>query len=179
MMHVERLTIPTAPPVDAIAAILHLRVGGDSELENEAIDHALAAAQELEHYAQLALLTQTIRVTLPEWPCVDIFPLPIAPMLTGAAVTVTDDAGPFAGFTALSGLRPALRLAADRPIGKVIIDYEAGFGADHNAIPRDLHLAILDQATASFDCRGAFDGKNNGMSPHLARIAARYRRVTL
>jgi len=44
---------------------------------------------------------------------------------------------------------------------------------------QDILLAIADQASASFDVRGAGDGKSNGMSPHMARIAARYRRVAL
>ena len=37
---------------------------------------------------------------------------------------------------------------------------------------------ILDQASAFFDARGQ-DTEGTGMSAHMARIAARYRRVTL
>ena len=92
---------------------------------------------------------------------------------------VTVDGSSFDGFAVIAGLRPALRLTGERPCGLIVVEYQAGFGDAVEDIPEDLRLAILDQAAASFDWRGQDDGKSNGMSPQMARIAARYRRVAL
>lgn len=186
-MHVERLTVPVGLPFNQSDLEDHLRVIGQGDLEQayEVARLANAAARELEHYAQLALLTQTIRVTLAQWPWSDTFRLPIGPVLIGATVTVTDEGTAFPGVTLLAGLRPALRLAADRPGGQVVVEYEAGFGADVAALPSDLRLAILDQAAAFYDARGLLDQRGaaqsqmTGLSPHAARVVARYRRVAL
>lgn len=176
-MHVERLTASINDPFDQRDLEEHVRVPPEDRYE--VTTHARAAASELQHYASLALLTQTVRVTLSAWPGAEILPLPIAPVVSGASVTVTDDGAAFTGFELRPGLRPALRLTDNAPLGEVVIEYEAGFGTDHSAIPHDLRLAILDQATAFFDGRGPGDGRTDGMSPHMARIAARYRRVAL
>lgn len=178
-MIVERLTTPAGYPFATNTVADHLRLDGD--LVTEGNRHAKAAAGEVESYGQLALLTQTIRVTLEVWPEMNTlaFPLPIAPVINPASVTVIADGLAFTGFTVITGLRPALALTGDCPTGRVVIQFEAGFGADPAAIPPALAHAILDQAAAFYDARGAGDGKTNGMSPHMARIVARYRRVTL
>lgn len=178
-MIVERLTIPTGQLFDRNAMVDHLRL--DDDLVTEGYRHVQAAAGEAEAYGQLALLTQTIRVTLDAWPDLHgpTFPLPIAPVIDAGSVTLTADGLPFTGFTVIPGLRPALALTGNCPTGRVIVQYQAGFGATAAAIPPVLAHAILDQAAAFYDVRGAGDGKTNGMSPHLARIVARYRRVSL
>jgi len=176
-MITERLTIPTGTPFSVIDLAAHCRVEGWGE--DEITLHAQAAVAELEQYAQLALLTQTIRVTLDAWPRGHCLTLPIAPVIDPVSVTITVDGTAFHGFAVLTGLRPALRLTGAMPCGVIVIEYQAGFGDTAADIPRDLSLGIMDQTSASFDMRGAGDGKTNGMSPHMARIAARYRRVAL
>jgi uncharacterized phiE125 gp8 family phage protein len=180
-MITERLNRSSVQPFDSADLEIQVRVT-DTDQIAEAHRHALAAATELEHYAQLALLTQTIRVTVDAWPRSSWFALPIAPVIDPLSPTVTVDGVAFDGFAVVGGMRPALRLTGDRPCGLIVIEYEAGFGADADAIPADLQLAILDQATATYDERGAGGGKTahtSAVSPHMARIAARYRRVAL
>jgi uncharacterized phiE125 gp8 family phage protein len=106
--------------------------------------------------------------------------LPIAPYVAGAPLAVTIAGQAVAGFTVVDGLRPALRLT-DLPVeGEVVVTYLAGFGATVAAIPPDLRHAILDQAAVAYDLRGRSDPKSGiGLSPHLARVAARYRRVAV
>ena len=176
-MIVERLDRSTVAPVVWDHLLAHVRV--DSEQGTEVNRHAHAAAQEAEDYGQLALLTQTIRVTFEAWPDLTVLPLPIIPVLTAGSVTLVADGLAFTGFTVTTGLRPALALTDVRPVGRVVVQYQAGFGASATDIPPALAHAILDQAAALFDDRGAGDGKTNGMSVHMARILARYRRVAL
>jgi uncharacterized phiE125 gp8 family phage protein len=104
--------------------------------------------------------------------------LPVAPYVSGAPLAVTVAGLNVTGFTVVDGLRPALRLA-DLPVeGEIVITYQAGFGAALAAVPPDLRHAILDQAAVGFDLRGQSDPKfGTGLSPHMARVAARYRRV--
>jgi uncharacterized phiE125 gp8 family phage protein len=177
-MIVERLTTPTAPAFDLNNLKKHCRIdGGDWDIELSG--HGTAAATELQSYASLALIDQTIRVTLPAWPRTDTLGLPIIPMIDPLSVTVTADGVAFEAYAVTAGLRPALRLSGDRPCGVIVIEYLAGFGPTASSVPADLVNAIHDQASAFFDAKGAGDGKTNGMSPHMARIAARYRRVAV
>ena len=177
-MIIERIQTVVGLPYSAAMVADHVRVL-DVEGSNEASQHALAAAREAEHYGQLALLTQTIRVTLDVWPECDRLPLPIAPVLLANTVTMTVDAVAFTAFAVSTGLRPSIGLTAARPCGLIIIQYTAGFGDQASSIPADLAHAILDQAAAFYDERGNIMGKSNGMSTHMSRIVARYRRVAL
>lgn len=177
-MHVERLTQPVALPFDEIDLRYHLRAT-DGHFAFEVTTHGRAAAAELERYAELALLDQTIRVTRGGWTRTDCLDLPIAPLVDPLSVVVTVDGVAFDQFAVIAGLRPALRLTGERPCGHVVVTYLAGFGPSAPDIPRDLAVALMDQAAATFDLRGDNEGKGTGMSPHLARIAARYRRIAL
>ena len=177
-MIIERLSMPTLPAVSLTDLKEHCRVDGYS-FDYELARHGKAAATELETYAALALLDQSIRVTLPVWPRKDTFGLPIIPMIDPLSVTVTADGVAFEDYAVCTGHRPALRLSGDRPCGVIVIEYLAGFGPTATSIPADLANAIMDQAAAFLDAKGAGDGKTNGMSPHMARIAARYRRVSV
>lgn len=178
-MIIQRTPISTERPFDLNAVALHIRVELGEELDTELANMAGAAAAELEAYAQIALLTQTVTVTLENGPPRSWFELPVAPLNDPLSVVITVDGTAFDAFAPVAGLRPALRFTDGKPCGLVVITYEAGFGDTAADIPPDLGNAICNQATAYFDMRGAGDGKSNGMSPHMARVAARYRRVSL
>jgi uncharacterized phiE125 gp8 family phage protein len=176
-MIVQRLTQSVELPFDQANLAEHSRVTTDDAAE--LIHHGIAAASELEQYAQIALLDQTIRVTLERWPRASTLALPIAPVLDPLSVTVTADGVAYDAFAVVTGQRPAIRLTGAKPCGVIVIEYQAGFGALAEDLPPDLLHAIMDQAAALYDARGPGDGKSNGMSPHMARIAARYRRVAI
>ena len=178
-MIIERINRPTGATVTLGSAKAHLRVdGNDSDVE--IMTMIAAAGRELEDYACLALLTQTIRVTLDCWPRASGFPLPIAPLLDILTVSVTADGVAFDAYAVIAGQRPALRLTGERPSGLVVIAYEAGFGIGASNIPADLGIAVLDQVAILYDMRGVTDPRQGtGLSPHMARTAARYRRVAL
>jgi uncharacterized phiE125 gp8 family phage protein len=176
-MQVERLTRLSASYASADEIAMHIRADYP-DMIMEASRMADAAALELEHFASIAIFNQSIRVTLPEWGDRERLVLPIAPYLDGAPLAIAIDANPVTSFAVIHGTRPSLRLTGVVPEGEVVVTYQAGFGDELAAVPRDLRHAIIDQAGLMFDMRSA-DLKGTGMSPHMARIAARYRRVGL
>lgn len=177
-MIIERTPLTDALPFDLALVAGHCRAEGDY-FEAEVARMASSAASELEAYAQLAILDQTVTVTLERGPARSLFDLPIAPLIDPLSVEVTVDGVTVDAFAVIAGRRPAIRFTDGRPCGLVVIVYQAGFGATAADVPQDIANAICDQTAALFDMRGAGDGKGNGMSPHMARVAARYRRVAL
>lgn len=178
-MIVERLNALSVLPFDPVKLATHCRVDGAAG-QAEVTDHGKVAAAELEQVAQLALFNQTIRVTLEGWTRGATLALPVAPMLDPMSATVTVDGQDFDGFAVVTGNRPTLRLTSCLPACDVIvIEYLAGFGDELADLPADLVHAVMDQASAYYDARGIGDGKSNGMSPHMARTVARYRRVAV
>lgn len=141
---------------------------------------AAQAALELEQFAQVALLFQTIRVTLFD-PQRDFgLSLPVGPVLGDAVPTVTIDGEAFDKFEFHGGNRPYIQwraaLAWDG-IGRISVEYQAGFGETAASIPADLSQALKDQAAVLYDGRGQMDARSLTTSPHLARVGARYRGV--
>jgi phage conserved hypothetical protein, phiE125 gp8 family len=159
-----------AVPVHLDDAKQHLRVMHDDEdLLIQRL--TLAAAREIEVYAELALTRQTISLTvLAEGG--DNIPLPLGPLAPGAEVTV--DGSPL--VNGIGGGRWPMLMLPDWMTGPVAVTYEAGFGDTADSVPDDLQLAIMEQAAFAYDNRGNADAKP-GLVPAAARIAARYRRV--
>lgn len=159
---------------------VHCRVDGDHD--DQAISRmAWAAALEIEQFAQIALMTQTIRLTIFDPAPTPGLRLPIGPVADDDTPTVTIDGQAFAGFGFAGGNRPYIRwdqsfhdLLPDR----LTIEYQAGFGATAGDIPPDLAQAILDQAALHYDGRSPMSAKELTTSPHMARIGARYRGVS-
>ena len=178
-MLIERVNRPTGGAVSIDRAKVHCRVDlNDSDVQ--IADMTAAATRELEDFAGLALQTQAIRVTPECWPRATVFPLPIAPVLDILTVSVTADGEAFGAYAVIGWQRPALRLTGERPSGLVVIDCEAGFGDMPGDIPADPGMAVLDQVAILYDMRGVTDPRQGTcLSPHMARTAARYRRVAL
>jgi len=178
-MIIQRTPLSAALPFDLSVVETHCRADFDPSFDIDLARMAAAAAHELEAYAQIALLNQTITVTLEDALRRSVFDLPIAPVIDPLLVGVTVDGAAFDDFAVITGQRPALRFTNGKPCGLVVIQYLAGFGDSAADLPQDIENAIADQAAAFFDMRGVGDGKTNGMSPHMARVAARYRRVSI
>lgn len=141
-----------------------------------------AAAAEVEQFAQVALLDQTIRVTILDLAHGDNVALPVGPVADGSSATVTVDGQPFTGFDLVTGLRPYLIWAASirgKASACVVIEYPAGFGDKASDVPPDLAQAILDHAALTYDQRVPTEAKVLSRSPHLARVGARYRGVSV
>lgn len=141
-----------------------------------------AAAAEVEHFAQVALLSQVIRVTIFDLVHGAGLVLPIGPVADDATATVTIDGQALTGFDLVTGTRPYLSWPASirgTASARVVIEYPAGFGDAVSDVPNDLSQAVLDQAALIFDERAPREAKTLARSSHLARAGARYRGVSV
>lgn len=185
---IERTRISTADPVDHQALADHMRID-DGEVVH-AMRYARSAADEIEQYANLALLTQEIVATFAPNDAAHILPCLARPSLMPLVGPVDAATIPTVELIEADGSATAMatgwRLQPGRfpelifetaPTQTVRVTYTAGFGADNDAIPHDLTHAILDQALRLYDLRGDMD-KPATLAPSTARIAARYRRLS-
>lgn len=158
---------------------LHLRVADASE--DTAIQNiGQTAAAEVEQFAQIALLNQTIRVTIFDPSQEYGLSLPIGPAADENVPIVTIDGEAFIAFDFVGGNRPYIRWSApyhDLAPSRMTIEYLAGFGATAADVPSDLAQALMDQAALHYDGRSPMDARSLTTSPHMARIGARYRGV--
>ncbi|MBL4917751.1 head-tail connector protein [Szabonella alba] len=179
-MLVHRVSTVEAPPFDLATIKTHMRISFDDH--DDVINNiGHAAAAEIEHFAQVAFLTQIIRVTIFDPALTSGLRLPVGPVAEDATITVTIDGEAFTGFAFAGGNRPYInwkRPWFDLNPTRVNIEYQAGFGATHEAIPHDLAQALMDQAALHYDGRSPMSAKELTMSPHMARIGARYRGVS-
>lgn len=182
-MMVHRTAISEANPFDIDAVKAYLRIiENDEDISIENIAHAAAA--EIEHFAQIALLTQTIQVTIFDpGPLTGVgLTLPIGPVAVNAVPSITVDGQDFTAFEFAGGPRGHIHwlrsIYCDTPPSRVSIEYEAGFGPTAADIPRDLAQAVMAQSSIHFDVRSEMETKTVTRSPHMARIAARYRGVS-
>ena len=201
-MQITRIR-PDTMPVGASAFLsgMHLMQGEDPELEADAYRKVRAAALEFEDHGSLALITQTIRATS-FGHCVIMdtvskgigFRLPIGPVLEGteataSVVSIDGEEHPLTPeqLALWHGGRPILHIRDDGNLPAAIrqvyarlkVSYEAGFGPDHTAIPADITQAIISQAALMQDAGWDLRRGHSGLSPHTARIAARYRGVAI
>ena len=181
-MLAHRIQVSTNQPVNFLDAKAHCRIDFDSD--DPSLQMMInAAAREIEDFAQVALLTQTIRVIIfrPRLGAYGVG-LPVGPVLNDVTPTVTIDGTAFTGFDFDAGDRPFVRWLApyhDLIPERMVIEYQAGFGDDYSAIPADLYQAILDQTAMLYEQRAATDLKTASMSPHMGRIGAKYRGVKM
>ncbi|MGR3547601.1 MAG: head-tail connector protein [Roseovarius sp.] len=180
-MTVSRTPISAGDPFTLSHVQTGLRVEA-GDMADEVNRIAWAAAREVEHFAQIALLKHTIRVMIFDPVFQSYMRLPIGPVAADHMPTVTFDGEPYTEFLFDGGDRPCIRWSGtifDQVPSRMVIEYEAGFGDTASDIPADLAQAVIDQAALMFDGRSPMDGRSLTSSPHVARIGARYRGVSL
>lgn len=141
---------PATEPLTLAEAKLWLKLDGDDE---DALVGALIASARLhvESVTGRALIAQSWRLLLDEWPENFVVRLPVSPVLSLTAIAVHDTDS---GSTALDldGIdvgRSELLLPADharppmREYQGIAIDYVAGYGADADEVPEALKQALL------------------------------------
>jgi uncharacterized phiE125 gp8 family phage protein len=180
MKLISRTPLTNAAPFNSLDVADYVRVDGFEAIAAAAF--AEAAAAEIEAYCGLALLEQTIVAETADWPGSTLH-LPIGPAAPDASVTVhlIEADGTLTeiteGWTLTGGRYPVVTFTTT-PGGRLRVTYRASYGPNADALPRDLHMAVLDQALRLYDRRGDLDGPAT-LSPAAARICARYRRVAI
>lgn len=178
-MLVSRTSEIGAPPFQLEDLQRHLRVRAGRD-DSAIFDMGMTAAADIEHVAQVALFIQTIKVTIFSPPQDAGLNLPIGPVADEDLPTVFIDGAAFTAFDFAGGQRPYIRWQDDffnLSPGQLTISYQAGFGSECTDIPFDLRQAIMDQTAVYYDARGPVDTRMATTSPHMSRIAARYRGV--
>lgn len=155
MKQLKVVTAPTSEPVTLTEAKLHLR---QDETADDALITALivAAREEIERQTWLALMSQTLELVLPAWPCEDRIELPRPPLASVTSVKYKDrdgnettwsSANYIAGTDSVPGV---LALAWNTswpsgdlyPVEPIRIRYVAGY-ASAAAVPQQLKQAML------------------------------------
>lgn len=195
-MQWHRQTRPTVLPVstEALHDGLNLIADQDVELTRDAERKALSAAYEFEDQGEVALINQTIHVRLDDpGECSATYRLPIGPVAEatqavahyrtkhGDERTLHPDK-----FVLVAGPRPLFQLRSEAMPHDLFwdgttlfVEYIAGFGPDHTTIPADIAQAIISQTALMQDAGWDLRRGHSGLSPHTARIAARYRGVAV
>lgn len=151
-MALKRTVDPASEPVSLDEAKLHLRVDGDDE--DDFIAGLLVAAREyFEETTRRALISQTWRLSLDEWP--DEIELPKPPLVSVTSITYKDDVGAQTTLSSSVYLvdtesEPGrIVLASGQswpagtlyPVNPIQVTYVAGYGAA-TAVPERMKQAI-------------------------------------
>jgi len=150
-------------PVTLSETKAHLRL--DTGDEDALINTLIAAARaHCEAATGLALMTQSFRLFLDDWPEKQVIQIPKSPVQAIDTVNVYDAAGQpqvvsLAGMALDGRARPARLFLTERPspepeINGIEIDFTAGFGTA-NDIPPELNRAMLLHIALMFEFRGA------------------------
>lgn len=135
------ITAPAVEPITLAEAQVHLRV--DSSDEDDDIEARIIAARiQCENISHRAFVTQTLEVTLDQWPCGDVIQLPRPPLASITSITYIDSDGNstvmssslYFADTASEPGRLALKYGQSwptvtlRPYAGIAIRYVAGYG---------------------------------------------------
>ena len=182
-MAYTRTPIADVPAYDLDAAKLHARID-DYYDDSETTLIAATAVAEVEAYADIALLAQTVTATLEG--CAPRTALPVGPLWGDGledhpiAVQARDCNGELtdvnSGWWVEQGRFPVIHFSQAVTANTIIVTYPAGYGQMVADIPADIQLAVNDHASRLYDLRGPADAPQ-GLSLAAARIMARHRRV--
>lgn len=142
---------PAGEPVSLVEAKAFLKI--DDVAEDALITTLIGAARlHVEGVTGGALLAQSWRVVLDDWPETGVVKLPVSPLLSVTAITATDDNGAshdigLAQFGSEPDRLLVPRIVVGMPLlqerGGIEIDYVAGFGMEPEDVPADLRQAVL------------------------------------
>lgn len=185
-MPLFRTVEPAVEPVTLNEAKAHLRVSHGSE--DELIASLIRAARdEVEKATGVALIDQSWRLTLDQWPRNAVATIARHPVKEILSVTVfgADGEGSLIdpGTYSLDSLsRPARLHFEDTPapvrvLNGIEIDFSAGFGEAGTDVPDILKRAILLLVAHWYEFRGVYDAGDQPVSypPGYDRIIVAYR----
>lgn len=189
-MTLTLLAAPAAEPVTLAEARAHLRL--DATEEDTLLGALLVAARTaLEAATRRALLSQSWRLTMDDWPAPPV-ELPLAPVLTVDAVKVVTIGGSMLtidpAFYEVDAAGTPPRLAARRGqawpmpatrLAGIAVDFTAGYGSPAE-VPPPLRQAVLMLVAHWFENREPVAvGAGAELPMMVAALIAPYRRLHL
>jgi uncharacterized phiE125 gp8 family phage protein len=165
-MPLQLLTPPATEPITLADAKTHLKV--DTTDDDALITRLITAARaRAEWHTGRALVTQTWRLWLDQWPCNGIMELPLPPLQTVSSVTVyaPDDSATVlnpATYQVDAASQPA-RLTLNstvlpptnaRALNAVAVAFTAGYGDAASDVPPGICEAILELIAFLYENRG-------------------------
>jgi uncharacterized phiE125 gp8 family phage protein len=187
------LSGPATEPVSLDDAKAYLKL--DTDDEDALVTTLITAARlHVEGTTGRALITQSWRLVLDDWPPVGLVRLPVAPLQSLTAITAYDVNGDPVTLSTDGVLWDAqaapslLYLPAGfgdevilRPLQGVEIDYVAGYGADASDVPATLCQALLLLVAYWFENRGAvvLAGTGSIVPSGFDQIIGAYRSIRL
>jgi len=164
-MPLTLLTPPAQEPVTLTDVKAWLRIDG---IDEDGLINALitSARLSIETITSQALITQTWRVVLDQWPLAPIVEVPLSPLQSLAAARIYNADGSTTALT-VSDFRveinakqqPRLALLKRQPppmlpISGIEIDLVTGYGDDGTSVPEPLKLAVKMLVAFWFENRG-------------------------
>lgn len=162
----------------------HLRVSHNTE-DALIADLIKAAREEVERSTSLALINQSWRLALDQWPRNGLVSLRKNPVISILAVTVFDDQGDGVVIEPenyrLDQSHALARLWLTGALGAALngieIDFLAGFGPSSAEVPEGLKRAMMILVAHWFEFRGAYGARDQPVSvpDEYLRLIANYR----
>ncbi len=193
-MLIETSGVPEAAlPVEAFRAHLRLGTGfGDEAVQDALLGGFLRAAMAaIEGRTGKVLIARGFALVLPDWRGADEQPLPVAPVLAVASVTLADRAG---NETPVPPARWRLVRDTHRPRivgaggwllpgvpvgGQVTVAFTAGFGPAWEDVPADLRHAVLLLAAHYHEQRHQLEQGESAMPFGVMALVERWRTLRL
>ncbi len=185
-MTLIRTVEPSAEPVTLAEAKAHLRLDHSSE-DGLLSGLIRAAREEIERTAGLALIGQSLRLALDEWPRHGTVTIPVHPVRAILSVTAYGPQGEVSlvdpsSYQADTVSRPARVFFREAPpalrtMNGIEIDFTAGFGEAGTDVPDLLRRAMLLLVAHWYEFRTAFGPKDQpvGYPAGCDRLIAPFR----
>ncbi len=179
-MHITTLVPPASEPVALAACKAFLKVDYDGQ--DELITSLISAARaQVEIASQTALIDRTVRIAYDKWPeaafCTGRLTLPVKPAKALNLIEI-DGLDYTEQFVLSNYERSVLTFSgSDLPFAdhSVIVEVIVGSGADENAIPPDLRLAVLFAVADAYQ-----NGEQGGaLSARVKALTAPWREVRI
>lgn len=180
---------PAEEPVSLAEAKAFLKV--DDTAEDGLITTLIGAARlHVEGVTGQALLAQSWRIVLDDWPDTHMVRLPVTPFMAVTEITAYDEAGgghavPLAQFLSEPDrllLPPSIAgMRTLRARQGIEIDYVAGFGTEPGDVPADIRQALLVLVGYWYEHRDAviIAGSGAVVPSGFDRLVAPHKRVRL
>lgn len=180
---------PAEEPISLVEAKAFLKV--DDTAEDTLITTLIGAARlHLEGVTGRALLAQSWRIVLDDWPEGGVVKLPVSPLMSVTGIAAIDDGGAsheiaLAQFASEPDRLIVPRVVTGMPMLQarqgLEIDYVAGYGSEPEDVPVDLRQALLGLVAHWYEHRDAVIVAGSGaiVPSGFDRVVAGYKRVRL